>query len=339
MIKILVVEDEAIVAESLKEQLEVFEYHVCGLAESGEEALEMIEQDLPDLVLMDINLAGKMDGVATAEQVRLKYQLPVVYLTAYSDPGTLNRAKLTEPFGYLIKPFKSRELHTALEISLYKHRMEKRLRDHERWLDVLLNSIMEGVVTVDLAGRITSLSSKASQLCQVPEEEAVGKMLNEVFQLTEGEDEGCLLDLIDEALQERPVDCLIEEDPVLVQPDGKHVALDAGTSPLYDGQDQLIGAVLTLRDVSLRKSAELQLAEARVALINMLTPREIEILQMMVNGASTKEIAFDLDISYRTVEAHRKNMMAKLRIHDMPMLVRLAITHRLVSVEDLEEKN
>ena len=150
--KIFIVEDEAIVAESLNDQLEALGYIVTGNAPSGEEALRKIKNNLPNLVLMDIMLEGEMDGVETAQQIRELYGIPVIFLSAYSDSETLGRAKLTEPFGYLIKPYKERELHTTLEITLYKHRMEKRVREHERWLDTLLRSIVDGVITIGIDG-------------------------------------------------------------------------------------------------------------------------------------------------------------------------------------------
>ncbi len=331
--RILIVEDEAIVAESLHDQLENLGYSICGMASTGERALELVAQELPDLVMMDIMLAGELDGIATAQQIMEQYRLPVVYLTAYSDPKTLERAKITEPFAYLVKPYKERELHSALEISLYKHRMEQRLRENERWLDTLLKSIGDSVATVDLQGLITSLSPQAEKLSGWTEAEGQGKTLPEVFPLQEGNDEGCLLDLVDEALQGRSVQCLVEEEPVLITRNGNYVALDAGAAPLHNDREEIIGAVLVLRNISPRKQTELELSEARTALTQLLTPRELEILQLMVNGFSTKEIAFDLSISPRTVEAHRQNMMVKLQIHDMPMLVRFAITHRLVDLK------
>jgi len=169
--KIFIVEDEAIVAESLNDQLEALGYIVTGYAPSGEEALRNIKNNLPDLVLMDIMLEGEMDGVETAQQIKELYGIPVIFLSAYSDSETLGRAKLTEPFGYLIKPYKERELHTTLEITLYKHRMEKRVREHERWLDTLLRSIGDGVITVGIDGMLTSMSPVAETLTGLSEAE------------------------------------------------------------------------------------------------------------------------------------------------------------------------
>jgi signal transduction histidine kinase len=127
---ILVVEDENIIAKDLQQRLTALGYTVSAIVSSGPDALQKAA-DLPlDLVLMDIVLKGDMDGVETAEHLRTRFGLPVVYLTAYADAQTLQRAKLTEPLGYLLKPFLDRQLQTTIEIALYKHKMEKSLKAH-----------------------------------------------------------------------------------------------------------------------------------------------------------------------------------------------------------------
>ena len=328
--KIFIVEDEAIVAESLNDQLEALGYIVTGNAPSGEEALRKIKNNLPNLVLMDIMLEGEMDGVETAQQIRELYGIPVIFLSAYSDSETLGRAKLTEPFGYLIKPYKERELHTTLEITLYKHRMEKRVREHERWLDTLLRSIGDGVITVGIDGLLTSMSPVAEMLTGLNEAEQIKKNLLGILQIEESGVYPIIPDLIDQALDGETVSCLVNDEPILVNANGKRIVIDFSAAPIRNDQDEIICAVLTMCYISERKQAEIELSEARQILSNSLTPREKEILQLMVNGSSTKEIAFDLKISNRTVEAHRQNMMVKLDAGDMTMLVRFAVTHKLV---------
>lgn len=130
--KILVVEDERIVAEDIKLRLSGLAYTVCGIAFSGEEAVKKTEEMRPDLVLMDIVLEGRMDGVEAASLVKSRFSIPIVYLTAYADDKTLERAKMTEPFGYLLKPFEDRDLKTTIEMAFYKFRMERMLRESER---------------------------------------------------------------------------------------------------------------------------------------------------------------------------------------------------------------
>ena len=332
-IRIMIVEDEAIVAESLNDQLIELGYEICGMADSGEDALSLADSLNPHLVMMDIMLAGEMDGVETAERILRKSDIPVIYLTAYSDKETLERAKITQPFGYLIKPYKERELHTTIEVSLYRFRMEKRIRDHERWLETLMNSIGEGIVTVGLNGRVTNLSSVAEKLLGWKEEEACGKELQEILPLEQTGKYPIVPDLIDQALDGENVSYVIDDDPVLTRRDGERIMIDATAAAIRADANRIVGAVLTIRNVTARKQAEMELAEARNLLNGLLTVREKEILRMIVNGSTTKEIGYDLVISPRTVEAHRRNMMAKLQVSDMPMLVRCAVTHQLVPLD------
>jgi signal transduction histidine kinase len=133
--KVLIVEDERIVALDLQYQLRRLGYTVSDVASTGEEALRIAEETQPDVVLMDIRLGGPLDGVETAEELRDRSDVPVVFLTAYADDRTLERAKATEPFGYLLKPFEERELQIAIEIALYRHSMEQKLREYTAELE------------------------------------------------------------------------------------------------------------------------------------------------------------------------------------------------------------
>ena len=120
--KILVVEDEGIVAEEIRSRLKNKGYTVSGVTHSGEAAIQKVKEVHPDLVLMDIRLKGEMDGIEAARKIRELFDIPVVYLTAHADDSTLQRAKITHPFGYVIKPFEEIELHVAIEIALTRHR-------------------------------------------------------------------------------------------------------------------------------------------------------------------------------------------------------------------------
>ncbi len=115
--QILIVEDERIVAEDIKRTLKHLGFGVSAIVSSGEEALKKVKENNTDLVLMDIALKGEMDGVEAASQIRSQFKLPVIYLTAFSDEKVLERAKITEPVGYIIKPFEERELCSAIEIA------------------------------------------------------------------------------------------------------------------------------------------------------------------------------------------------------------------------------
>ena len=125
---ILIVEDEKIVAKDIQHQLEKLKYNVIGISSLGEDAISKAKKIRPNLVLMDIMLKGSMTGIEAAKHIRENYDIPVIYLTAYADEDTLSKAKMTEPHGYLIKPFKESDLKTAIEITLYKHKKEVKIK-------------------------------------------------------------------------------------------------------------------------------------------------------------------------------------------------------------------
>ncbi|MDO9326768.1 MAG: response regulator, partial [Methanoregula sp.] len=183
---IFIVEDELIEAEDIRQTLETQGYPVAGIARSGESVLETLKTIHPDLVLMDIHLAGAMDGIDTAEQVRSRYHIPVIFLTTYADETTLGRAKLTEPYGYVLKPFDERDLHSAIEMSLYKHRMEELAKENERTIRVLANAIPDAVMLIDKDQQIIALNDAMARrigynYTQLPDESSVQFDRNGLF--------------------------------------------------------------------------------------------------------------------------------------------------------------
>ncbi len=159
--QILVVEDETIVALDIKQRLTRLGYTVPALAASGAEALDKAIKTQPDLVLMDIKLKGEMDGVTAAKQIRSRFDIPVIYLTAFADGPTLQRAKMTAPYGYLLKPFEEKELYSTIEMVLHRHQLEQKLKESEQWLDATLKSVSDGIITLDAGGRIILANPKA----------------------------------------------------------------------------------------------------------------------------------------------------------------------------------
>ncbi|MFH1942838.1 MAG: PAS domain S-box protein, partial [bacterium] len=148
-VKILVVEDERIVAMEVCELLRSMGYEVIATVPSGEEAILEVERVRPDLVLMDIQLKGAIDGIGAAEQIRSCSDIPVIYMTAYADQNTLQRAKITDPFGYLLKPFNEKELHTTIEMALNKSKIEKRLKESEKKYRLFFNRVADPVFIFD----------------------------------------------------------------------------------------------------------------------------------------------------------------------------------------------
>ncbi|MDO9549906.1 MAG: response regulator [Methanoregula sp.] len=160
--RIFVVEDEVIVADDITEALKNLGYQVAGTARSGEQAIEKIAETKPDLVLMDIHLAGKLDGIQTAEEIHRLSDIPVIYLTAYADKALLDRAKLTGPYGYIIKPYDERELQSVIEMSCYKYGVDIKLKISEERLQIL-NDELESRI----AARTATLKEQVDFLQQL----------------------------------------------------------------------------------------------------------------------------------------------------------------------------
>ncbi|MFA6363621.1 response regulator [Methanoregula sp.] len=161
---ILIVEDDLIVAEDLKMTFTNLGYDISAIANTGELAIELARSRSPDLILMDIMLAGKIDGITTAEQISERLDIPVIYITAYVNETLLQRAKLTSPYGYIIKPFNDRELQATVEMVLYKHTLDRKLKKSEENYHTIFDNAVMGIYQVSLEGRFLSANNHAARI-------------------------------------------------------------------------------------------------------------------------------------------------------------------------------
>lgn len=259
--KILVVEDERIVAKDIQISLEQLGYAVPAVAASGGEAINKAADTSPDLVLMDINLKGDMDGVEAARQLHTRFKIPVIYLTAYSDDNTLERAKLTEPVGYLLKPFKARELHAAIQMALSKHRMERKLKKHEQWLAAVLKSIGDAVIATDIKGLVTFMNPVAEALTGWKQEDAFSRDSTEVFYIVNAKTRTRTENPVTKVLQEGATAC-IAENILLIASNGAEIPIAECTSPIQDDTGNVTGVVIDFRDMTERHRAEVEILKA-----------------------------------------------------------------------------
>jgi two-component system, cell cycle sensor histidine kinase and response regulator CckA len=253
---ILIVEDERIVATDLQQTLTGMGYDASAIASSAQEAFGRASEKCPDVVLMDIRIKGQLDGIEAAAILRERFDVPIVYLTAYSDDPNIDRAMQTEPYGYLVKPVKAGELRSAIEVSLFRHEMEKRLRERERWFSTTLHSIADAVITVDLAGKVTYMNPAAEVLTGTRVADGVGRPARDVVRLLDTEARVQPDTPLDRALRERRNITLGEAD-----------LLGAGTtlriigdsaSPVVD-EGELVGAVMVFRDITEQKLIQKQI--------------------------------------------------------------------------------
>lgn len=253
--KIMIAEDEGIVAEDIRRSLQNLGYVVSSVVSSGKAAVEKAQENNPDLVLMDIVLQGEMDGIEAAEQIRSRFDIPIVYLTAYSDEKTLERAKLTEPFGYIIKPFKERELHINIEIALYEHKMEKKLKESKEWYSTTLKSISDAVIATDPKGCVKFMNPVAQSLTGWKLEEAEGKPLEEVFNIISEETGEEVESPIKRVIREGVV-VSDANQTVLISNDGTKIPIEENGDPIRDDKGNIHGFVVIFRDITERRDAE-----------------------------------------------------------------------------------
>jgi PAS domain S-box-containing protein len=250
--KVMIVEDERIVAEDIQRSLKNLGYRISSIASSGNMAIEDAGKYHPDIVLMDIVLKGEMDGIEATRQIQLRFNIPVIYLTAYSDEKMLERAKITEPFGYIIKPFNERELHTNIEIALYKYKMEKKLMESERLLCATINSLGEAVIATDTNGNITIMNPFAEGLTCWKQEDALGKPLMTIFNIV-SEDTGQPVETPVAKVRKEGIFYGLAENTVLKTKEGTVLPVDIIGTPIKDDHNNIIGIVIIFDDITERR--------------------------------------------------------------------------------------
>jgi len=258
--KILVVEDEVIVARTIASQLRQLGYTVTDTASSGQAAIAKAQEAQPDLILMDIVLKGEMDGVAAASHIQQHIGIPVIYLTAYADEQTLQRAKLTQPFGYIVKPFTANDLRVAVEVGLFKYQVAQELQENRDQLATLLRSISDAVIATDGEGRITFMNPAAETMTGWPQTEAMGRIITDIFQLIDEVTQHPIDNPVHQVLQDQET-VYLNSFTALIARNGNRIPVGDSASPLRRPSGEVSGVVMVFWDISDRRQSEL-LAQA-----------------------------------------------------------------------------
>lgn len=250
--RVLIVEDDSIIAADLRATLEALGYEVTGVAHSGEDGIKKASETRPDIVLMDIVLKGQIDGIKAAGLIFKSFSIPVVYLTSHSDKATLKRALETGPFGYILKPYEEKDMRATIEMALYKHNIEARLKASEKWLSVMLKSIGDAVIATNAAGKVEYINMAAERLTGYSLKEAAALTFNEVFCVRDENSGAPITDILDRAVSGKGV----EREMVLVSKDEREIPIESNATPILDEEDRIIGYVIISRDITPRKRAE-----------------------------------------------------------------------------------
>jgi diguanylate cyclase (GGDEF)-like protein/PAS domain S-box-containing protein len=250
---LLVVEDEAVVAMDLDDQLHDMGYRVCACVDNGRDAIDHARAERPDLILMDIVLKGDMDGIAVAAAIGAELHIPVLFLTAYSDDQTVERAAGAWPYGYLTKPFQSRELRAGIEVALRKAAVERALRNSERWLASVLRGVGDAVIATDAGGTVGLANPAAESLLDAGGLQ--GRPAAEVVRLQDAASDARIL-LAPDGNRARTGTAM------LLAHDGRRIPVDFSAGPICDEGGHLTGVAIVLHDMRERVAAELRLAQS-----------------------------------------------------------------------------
>lgn len=259
--KILIVEDEAIVAMDLESQLGDLGYDICGCFDNARDAIACAHATQPDLVLMDIVIRGGMDGIEAAKHISLTLGIPVVFLTAYSDDTTVRRAAETAPYGYLTKPFQERELRAGIEVAIFKSKLERKLRNSERWFASTLRCVGDGVIATDENACISFMNPVAESILGWSIDEVKGRKMTEIVRLENRHDHQPIPLPMHEAVGHDKV-IGIGFGTLLIARDGTRRPIDDSVAPIRDEHGRVLGAVMVFSDARERIAAEDRLRQS-----------------------------------------------------------------------------
>jgi diguanylate cyclase (GGDEF)-like protein/PAS domain S-box-containing protein len=242
---ILLVEDEAVVAMDLADQLEDMGYRVCGIADNGADARAMATALQPSVVLMDVVIKGPTDGIELASGLGDVCPAPVIFLTAFSDLRTVRRATHSAPYGYLTKPFQRGEVRAAIEVAVHRHALEARARESERWTSATLRSVAEGLIAVDMDERVRFMNPKAQQVLGIAGDEASGRKIEDILVIEDLDAATPDEPLVARALREN---ARFEAAPGqhLLTTEGEALPIEHCAAPIHDERGRQIGAMVAV---------------------------------------------------------------------------------------------
>ncbi|MHC5937177.1 ATP-binding response regulator [Nostoc sp.] len=256
--KILVVEDEKIPASNIKKSLQKLGYSVSEITKCGEEAIKKVAETHPHLVLINICLAGEIDGLHVADIIENRFHVPVVYLTEGSEYKTLHRNHLSEPFNYVVKPFIESDLHFAIEMALYNYQSKKILHEEKHRLGAIINSMGCAVIVTYTNGCIQMMNPIAELITGWKQSEAFGKDLVEVVNLVDKDGGETIKNLAIHVIETGEV-LNLPENSTLITKDGNEVAIGDNVAPIRDQNGNITGSVLVFQDITKRKQTEAEL--------------------------------------------------------------------------------
>jgi len=280
--RILIVEDESIVAMDLKQRLIAMDYEVTATVSNGAAAIEKVSSYQHDLVLMDIQIKGDIDGIETARKIQEQFDIPFVFLTANSDTATVERAKNTGPLAYILKPFEDRDLRTTIEIALYRFQLEQKLKASEAWLHAVLKSIGDAVIATDIEGRVVFINAAAEHITGWKSSQAKNVDSDNLINLTIEDTEKPVKNPIKQCLRDGIIVGWTNHT-ILENCSGQTISIEYSAAPIQNNQGAQVGCVMVFRDVTVARDAELKIVSYQNQLKKLLTIRTDELDETIAN--------------------------------------------------------
>ncbi|NQT23867.1 PAS domain S-box protein [candidate division KSB1 bacterium] len=295
--RVIIVEDELLIAEDIHLGLEGLGYEIVAVSVNSEDALRDVRQHRPDVVLMDILLQGKSVGIQTADAIRREFDVPVIYLTSYSDKKTLEQAKITEPYGYSLKPFHTEALQSVIEMALYKHRIEKKLKQNQAWLSTILTSLGEAIIVTDAEGAVQFINPKGEEISGYKQDEVIGNRLEEYIHF---QDEKTGAPIIWNPIKEIKSQTGLDQLKVLnlISKSGSIIPIEETVAPILDDLDQLIGIVTIFRDVTRQREYQQRLREFSAYLQTVQENERTHIAREIHDELGQTLTALKMDVSW-----------------------------------------
>ena len=327
-ISILIVEAKKSDAEHIERRLKELEYSICAVVSTGAEAVEKAAEMQPDVVLINVELEGEMDGIETAKQIRDSLDIPTVYLADYSNDAfsektdLLKRAEITNPFDYIPLPHGRRRLYLTIESTVYQHRMERETKLKEQQLSTILNSISDAVIATDDKESVIFMNPAAERLTGWGLEEAAGVNIKQIFQIdTEGD---CsittvlrnMLDTDTAVSPELPTDAEVKDNTVFTSKSGRKTHIDYSIAPSINQKGEVIGTVITFRDITDYKALEEQLNQT----IDQLQD-QTQLMETIFDSMSDGIIAADTEGRY-LITNPKAHELTNISLEDIPIAER-----------------